>query len=251
MSPVLGKAIRILEIITADVRGQTAVDVAEAEKIPRQTAHRILRQLEDLELVQREPGSERFTVGPRLKRLALASISKFQQTQVTHTILQELVADVRETCNIGMLDSNQVVYIDRVECDWPLKVHLEPGSHVPVHCTAIGKLLLAHAESGVQRRILAVTKLTKYTENTITDPRRLDLALEEIRERGYSTNNGEDAVGLVALAVPVKDPRGDVIAGLAVHAPDARVPLKTMLSLRPRMETAAARIGSVLFDTDH
>lgn len=163
-------------------------------------------------------------------------------------MLDALVAELGETCNIGVLDGGEVLYVDRVECHWPLRVQLRPGSRVPVHCTAIGKLLLAHLGAAQRRQLLATLPLTPFTPNTLVTVPELDRALERIRHDGVSINREEDSLGLNAMAVPVRGSDGKVLAGLAVHAPTARLPLERMLECRTRLEDAAARIGKLLFD---
>ena len=90
--------------------------------------------------------------------------------------MTELVETIGETCNIGILDNNDVLYLERVECAWPLRMQLQPGSRVPPHCTGIGKMLLASLESRARKRLVSNLPLKRYTEKTITD--RGDLLAE-------------------------------------------------------------------------
>ncbi len=243
------KALSVLEIITAEIRPLSVVDISEELGLPRQTVHRVVRQLEELGLVRKDASRERYIAGDRLRSLALRTISSTQSTRGTHAILQSLVDTVNETCNIGMLDGHEVIYIDRVECDWPLRVQLKAGSHVPVHCTAIGKLLLAHLDQDGRGRILETAAMRKYTKYTITDPVHLEAQLEQIAAQGYSINNQEDAVGLIAMAVPVRDPQGDVIAGLAVHAPEPRFSIARAIEHLPMFQAAADKLGIAMMDS--
>lgn len=242
------KAIAILEIVANDVRALSLPDIANQLSMPRQTVHRVVRQLEDVGLLQRDPGRERYSIGTRLNRLALGAISNSHQRGMAHAVLARLVEEIGETCNVGMLNSHEVVYIDRVECDWPLRVQLKPGSRVPVHCTAIGKLLLAHLDPESRHQILSACQLTRFTDHTITDPKKLEANLEEIRSQGYSINYQEDSVGLIAVAVPVRDGHGHVVGGLAVHAPEARLSVGDARSLLPKLNQAADKIGNTLFN---
>ena len=190
----------------------------------------------------------RTRVGPRLKTLAINTVSAGNATG-TRAILQDLVGEINETCNVGILDDHEVLYIDRVECDWPLRVQLQAGSRVPVHCTAIGKLLLAHQEEDAQKRILKTADLRRYTKHTITNPGVLEAQLAQIVAQGYSINNQEDAIGLIALAVPVRNSDGQVIAGLGVHAPEPRFNIKQALDRLAVMRMAADRLQNVLSDS--
>lgn len=244
------KAFAILDCVTSDVRPLGIVDIAEELGLPRQTVHRVIKQLEELALLKRDPVRDRYAAGDRLRGLALSTISSSQGTRATHSLLKQLVDEINETCNVGMLDGNQVIYIDRAECDWPLRVQLKAGSHVPAHCTAIGKLLLAFLPVEQRERIISTMEFRKFTKYTITEPAILEAQLDQIAAQGYSINNQEDAVGLIAMAVPVRDPQGEVIAGLAVHAPEPRFPIARAIQTLPLFQTFAARIGEALFAND-
>jgi IclR family transcriptional regulator, acetate operon repressor len=243
----ISRSVELLEAVSRHLRPLGVQELALELNLPRQSVHRLVSQLEALGLVSREPGSDRFSVGPRLRSLSLSCISSYQQTSGTHQILTNLVGEIGETCNVGMIDGNQIVYIDRVECEWPLRVQLRPGSRVPVYCTAIGKLLLAFAESRPRQKILASVELRPLTDNTITDPVLLDLAFEEIRVRNFSLNREEDAVGLVAIAVPIRDPSGAVVAGLGMHAPTARMSVERAKGFLPKMRAAAEEMAAAIF----
>ena len=244
------KAIAVLEHVTRELRPLGVVDIAAELGLPRQTVHRVIRQLERLKLVQKEPGRERYVSGDRLRALAINTISTSQAIRSSHSILQGLVAEISETCNLGMLDGQEVIYIDRVECDWPLRVQLKAGSHVPIHCTALGKLLLAHKSHDSRSSIIQTLELKRYTKYTITDPTLLEAQLDQITMQGYSINNQEDGIGLIAMAVPVKDARGEVLAGLAVHAPEARFPVSAAIEHLPAFQKAAEKIGRSMFQID-
>ncbi len=242
----LQKALSVLETIVQDIRPLGVVDIADELNVPRQSAHRIVRQLEQLGLLRKDLSRERYTPGPRLRTLAINTLSSAQSTRGTHSILQQLVDEINETCNIGMLDGNEIIYIDRAECDWPLRVQLRPGSHLPIHCTAIGKLLLANLGAEQREQILRTMDMRRFTKNTITDPQMLEAQLEQIAAQGYSINNQEDAVGLIAIAVPIRDPNGAIVAGLGVHAPEPRYSIAKAINDLPRFQAAAERIGKAL-----
>lgn len=237
------RSIELLEALSSHKRPVSVQELALELEVPRQSAHRLVTQLESLDLISREPGSERFSIGSRMRSLALSCMSNYLQTSASHGVLTALVGTVGETCNVGMLDGNQVFYLDRVECDWPLRVQLRAGSRVPAYCTAIGKLLLAFSDKDTRAKLLAGTDLQQLTDNTITDPNLLESVFEEIRSKDFSINNEEDSVGLIAIAVPIRDTSGKVIAGLGVHAPTARMPVERAKGLLPKIRASAEMIS--------
>lgn len=241
----LRKALSGLELFAQEPRPLSPSEVAGQLGMSRQAVHRLLRQLEELELILRLP-DDRYMLGPRAKKLAIDVIGATQISATTHTILENVVGLVGETCNMGMLDGTEVVYIDRVECNWPLRAPLRPGSKVPCHCTAIGKLMLAHLPLRRRERLLAALPLDRYTDFTITDREAFADHLREIRKQGYSINNQEDSLGLIGLAVPVRNQANAVIAGLAIHGPEVRLSIEKAETYLDDLHAAAAQLGEAL-----
>jgi len=246
-SSAVEKAITVLELLASETRAVSAPDIADQLETSRQTVHRILAQLEHLGLVGRDASRERFLLGVRFNDLALAGITNGHQNKSCHLLLTELVNTVNETCNLGVLDGSEVIYIDRVECNWPLRMQLQPGSRVPAYCTAIGKLLLAHLPDEALEHYLETVRPTRFTNNTITDPRQLAKSFGEIRRKEFAINDQEDYVGLIAIAVPVRNSDGRVMAGLAVHGPEVRMSTDQATKLAPTLHKTAARIGKAFF----
>jgi IclR family acetate operon transcriptional repressor len=242
----LGKAMAMLEAVIDNDYPVTLPDLARRLDMPRQTAHRVVRQLVDLGLLQRDLVQDQYSIGKRMNRMARRALQHLSYAGAAHAVLVELMERLGETCNLGILDGHEVLNVDRVECNWPLRVQLQPGSHVPLHCTAIGKLLMAWMPEASCDRLLKALKLDRLTESTLTDRRALERAFAEIREFGYSINNEEYALGLIAVAVPVRDAEGKVVAGLAIHAPAVRMSLDAAAKNLPLLENAAARIQDVL-----
>lgn len=197
-------------------------------------------------MVQHEPLHDSYLVGHRFKQLSLAALSAAQRSGAGHEVLADLVSRVGESCNLGVLDGREVVYIDRVECDWPLRLQLQPGSRLPAHCSAMGKLLLAFLEPEVCDRLLGAAPLMRHTANTETDPKRLRRELERIRSEEVSINDQEYMAGLLGIAVPIRDGQGRVSAGLAVHAPVARMNRAQAIGHLPALRAAAAKLGDIL-----
>jgi DNA-binding IclR family transcriptional regulator len=159
-----------------------------------------------------------------------------------------LVASLGETCNFTTMSGTEVLYLDRVETRWPLRLHLEPGSRVPLHSTASGKLFLANLPPDRRRRLLETLPLTTDTPSTITSIVRLEEECATILRRGYSTDNEEFLLGLIAVAVPVTTPSGGMVAAIACHAPCARMPLRDAVARLPEMREAARKIGATFSD---
>lgn len=241
----LEKSLAIIEVITEQTQSIGLPDLTARLDLPRQTIHRILLQLEAIGMITRDPSRDRFSVGPRLSHLAINTLLSANQSAPIRAVLQDLVDDIRETCNVGVLDGLDFIYLERIESDWSLRVHLQAGSKVPAYCTSGGKALLAFSPTDLRRRLFKSRTLRRYTDSTITSPEDLERELATCRDTGYSTNDQEFNVGIVGVGVPIFDQGGRPVAALACHAPVARVSLDEMLGHVPKLTAAAKLLAEI------
>jgi IclR family acetate operon transcriptional repressor len=225
------------------------LDIIAALKLPKATAYRLVDWFVTQGYLSREPGRRRLIVGPKLTNLAFGALSSSMRHDTPHVVLQRLVHTLNETCNIGTLLNGEVVYLDRVEAEhWPLRLHYTIGSLVPLHCSAIGKLFLALAASPRRRRLLQCLDLRRFTDTTITDGGRLDAELRQIRKEQVSFDREEYLVGVVCMAVPVIGKNGEMLAALAIQAPEARMNVQTARRHLPALRSAASELAEIFQD---
>ena len=240
------RTLRLLATLADTGRPMTLADLVAALDLPKATAHRLCSQLLASGFVARDVNERDFVVGPALRKLALDTLNHGSLRGLRHELLATLVAQVGETCNFTTLDGARVLYLDRVEAPWPWRLTLDVGAHVPLHCTASGKLFLAYMSDNQRAAMLRTLELNPATEHTITTVKALRAECETIRERGYSFDREEFVLGLVAMAVPVRDGTGEVRAAMAVHAPAARMPRALARERLPLMQQAAERMAQLL-----
>jgi IclR family acetate operon transcriptional repressor len=221
-------------------------DLVHALGLPKATMHRICSQLLESGFLARDVNENHFVVGPALRKLALDTLNHGTLRGLRHAVLTDLVEQVGETCNFTTLDGAQVLYLDRVEAAWPWRLTLDVGAHVPLHCTASGKLFLALMEGKSRDALLSTLTLKRMTDHTIVTPQGLRAECAQIAERGHSFDREEFVAGLIAAAVPVRDSHGHVRAAMAVHAPTTRMSMDDMIARLPALEAAAARMGALL-----
>jgi IclR family acetate operon transcriptional repressor len=193
--------------------------------------------------VIRESNGRAYAPGPRLARFGLEILRHDSVAAARRTILRRLVREVGETCNLAMLSKGELVYIDRVEAEWLLRLHLPVGGALPVHCSASGKLLLALKPAAERAQFVNLLPLTRYTDRTICDRQLLAAEFDRIAATGYSVDNEEFVLGVACVAVPVKAADGEVVAAVAVHAATARLPLTRAIEFVPTLNEAAAAIA--------
>ncbi|MGH9354050.1 MAG: IclR family transcriptional regulator [Terriglobia bacterium] len=242
------KPFAFLEAIGRAQRPLSISELSSALNVPQPTTHRIVHMLESGGLLEREPGGRRYAPGVRLVRLGFGLVAASVRTASRRTILERLSNDLGETCNFGVVVGNYLMYVDRVEAAWPFGLRFEPGSRVPLHCTAMGKLLLSFLSPEQRRQVLNAGPLQRYTDHTTTDPLVLEKELERIRQSEISADNQEFLTGVVCVAVPVRTREGTVIASLAVSAPLARVSMSRAMQDVPRLRAAAQQMSDSLGD---
>ena len=234
------RSLRLLGLLAAEGRALTLAELALRLGLPKATAHRLCAQLLEGGHLARDTDARAFTVGPALRRLAFDTLN--------HGVVrgQNLVAQVGETCNFTTLDGTEVLYIDRGEAQWPLRLTLDVGSRVPLHCTASGKLFLAHLPEAQRDTLIERLPLEKMTRNTLVTAEALKAECAQIVQQDCSYDREEFMAGLLAVAVPVRDAEGGVRAAIAVHGPTARLSLAQARAALPALRHAAQRMGPLL-----
>lgn len=245
-SSASARSLAILEAVSRMGKPVSAIELSPALGLPKATVHRMLLLLEELGFLQREPGTRRFIVGDRLTKLSLEALINMPRKAERHTILQRLVDEVQETCNVTVLVGNEVAYIDRVECHWPLRTHFHIGSRVPIHCGASGKLYLSLMPAAKRSRILRSAPLKPYTDLTVLDPDLIEQELKQIRATRIGIDVEEFVHGLIGLAVPVMDSQGRICATVSMHAPTLRVTRDSVLAFVPALRCAADAFAATL-----
>jgi IclR family transcriptional regulator, acetate operon repressor len=239
------KAFGVLEVLVRTGRAVTLSELMQATELPKPTLHRTLALFEEAGFLAREPGGRAYIVGERLSRFALDVLRGEGAAAERRAILRRVVSEITETCNLAVLKKGVLIYLDRVEAPWPLRLHVpEGGGALPPHCCASGKLLLAHLPAAERQRLLELLPLERFTERTITERAVLESELDRIVSTGYAVDNEEYVLGVACVAVPVRGRSGEVIASLAVQGATARLPLMRAIEFVPRLKAAASEIGS-------
>lgn len=237
------RAFRVLEAIAQRLDGCSMAEVVTAVELPKQTVHRLVGTLEYAGLVVREPGTRRLQLGNRLERFSIATLMNSPGRAERHAILSAVMESTGETCNLTALAGTDIVYLDRVETSWPLRMMLAPGSHVPLHATSSGKLLASLLPKPQRDRLIKHLTLRSFTENTIIDRAMLEAELRETRRRRIGINRAEHLRGMSGVAVPVMVDRQRACAAVAIQAPEGRMTVDELLVHVPRLREAAAAIG--------
>lgn len=224
--------------------------LAEAIGLPKPTVHRLLATAEEEGFLQRDVDGRSFGPGKRLRRLSGNTLSSQRVRTERLLIMQDLAKATGETCNLAAPSRDAMVYIDRVETHWPLRIQLPIGTRVPFHCTASGKMYLSSLRLDKLDRLLALLDLEAHTARTLVDQDALRAELAETRTRGYATDDGEFMDGMAALAVAIRDTSGRLLTTLSIHAPDQRSGVDGLIDKLPLLSEAARALERLLDQSD-
>lgn len=244
------RALLIVEALANSSEPLSLNELIHTTGIPKSSLIRHLHSLSQAEFIIRLPEQLGYTIGTRSLRLSANALHSTRFSRSARAILKKLVAKINESCNLTILAEDSVRYLVRVESDapWNLQLYVQPNTPVPLHCTASGKLFLAHLALIEQKAYLHRLELKAFTKNSITDVSVLKTELETSKRQGFGIDNEEFVTGMAAIAVPIYDPKDSskVLATVACHAVTARTSLSKLLSYRPVMAQAATEIATLL-----
>ena len=241
---VFDRAFAVLEYVVKVGHPVAAADVAAHLGLPKPTVYRMIENFAAHGFLHRDPSSRRLAIGPRLADFAFETLRASIQYAPRRTILKGLMDEIGETANIGALDGGDIVYLDRVEAKhWPLRLNFHIGSRVPLHCTAIGKLFLAYMPERQCHALLGKLDLHQFTPHTISSVEALQVELATIRSEGLSLDREEYISGVVCIAAPIFNAKGELQAGVAIQSPTARITPEDALRHSQRLRHAAQALA--------
>ncbi len=234
------RALSILEVLARD--GEAGVtDIATDLGVHKSTAFRLLATLEAHRLVEQDGERGRYRLGVGNLRLAGATTARLDLVQEARPVCRQLAADTGETVNITVRAETSALYLDQVAGSSALQSHNWVGQHIPLHATSNGKVLLSELDEAQRRK--AVRELPRYTDQTVTSMAKLSAELEHVREQGYAVAVDELETGLTAVAAPIRNAHGDVIASISVSGPSFRLAGDKLDRAIPALLAAALEVS--------
>ena len=240
--------LRLLLVVEEIAKAGTPLkpmQLSAALGLPKPTIHRLLQTAEAEGFLQRDLDGRSYGPGPRLRQIAVHTMSSERLRTGRLAILKSVAEEIGETCNLATPDREGMTYLDRVETKWPLRIQLPIGTQVPFHCTASGKMYLSTLRESTLDAVLNSRPLKSLTERTIVSHDRLRQELADTRKRGYSQDDEEFMLGMTAIAVPVNDSTGRLMATLSVHAPEQRHSVADLARFLPDLKSAAEKLSEL------
>jgi IclR family pca regulon transcriptional regulator len=227
----LAKGFRILEVFDGREPELTLSQIAKRAELDSGTAFRLVKTLVMLGYLRQADNTKRYYLGLKVLDLGFSAISRMDLHASARPILRGLVGQLNEAASIGVLDSSNVVYIERVHAGLArLGVNVRIGSRIPAYCTAMGHSILAHLPFEQRVGILNMQERVKLTPRTPVTIPEIEERLEQVRRIGYALSDQDSVSGLRVLAVPILDADGHPYAGVSVAAPSVASSLEDFVA---------------------
>jgi IclR family acetate operon transcriptional repressor len=242
----LAKALALIEAMAFSPHPLTAVHLSRALKITRPTIYRILKTLAQHEFVTREDNGPFYRLSFKLLDLGHRVLEQTDLIEATRPILRKLSAECRETVHLAVPQEGGMVYLDKLEGSGPFCTNSRIGRTVPMHCTSLGKAVLAFLPPQKAQAALIRRGMPRYTPRTIVGMSAMARELARIRRQGYAIDDVEFEEGVRCTGAPILDHRGIPIAAISVSAPVSRMPLAKAHEVGVMLREAGARASRAM-----
>lgn len=246
----LERGLKVLEVLAASSSPLTLSEIAQAMGTNKTTATRFCYTLTQLGYIKRD-AHLRYHLTPHVLSLGYASIRSSGWIKSARYFIEELSGEINETVNLSILDKNEIIYLVRSKTEKILPYDLMIGSKLPIHCTSMGKVLLAFGSEDKKRDLLDTLELKSFTHRTIVTKNDLVDEIEKIRKRGYAISDEEISVGLRSIAAPVFSKNGYAIAATNIAVPTKRYTVEDLkIKFAPKILNLAKLIGQSLREVE-
>jgi len=242
----IGKALDVLELFLGKDDEIGLSEIARLTGMNVSTAHRVARTLLKRGYLNQRQKRQKYSLSTKLLQFSHVLNQRMKVRDIASPILDGLNKMVGESVNIAILDQNEAVYIEHIESNQNLRTFTRVGNRVPLHCTGVGKVFLAHMNGEELEKALNDKGLAAYTQNTITDVKELKRELTIVRREGVSTDDEETEIGVRCIASPVKNSTGSVVAAISVSGPSVRLSPKRIQEIKPLVKSCALEISRAL-----
>ncbi|UNX55067.1 IclR family transcriptional regulator [Georgenia sp. TF02-10] len=243
---MVGKALELLTLLGEDPDGATLSELSRRSGFPTSTAHRLLATLLQEDFVRLDPQTKRYSLGLRLYQLGATVSARRGLGGVALPLLRTLSRRTGEASLMSVLDGEHQLYVHHIEGSHGVGVKGETGTLGPLHCTAMGKCLVAFADRETRAHLVEHLELTRFTDRTITDRARFRAEIAAVRKAGFAVVDEEHEQGVRTIGVPVLGADGTALASLSVPAPAYRLQVRDLLGFLPALREAAAELAVLL-----
>jgi len=237
----LDRAFAVLDLLATSSTPLGLAEIADALGLHKSTAHRFLMVLERHRMVERALAGK-FRLGLRLCDLGGRAIEQFDLRDRAQLHLKTLVAEVEETAHLCIMEKTHMVYIDKQEPERSIRMISRVGASSPIHCTAVGKAILATMTRSRVEELLPELQLERFTRRTMTSREALLKELERTSRRGYAVDDEEREEGVRCAGVAILDGHGEAVAAVSISGPSFRVTMQKIPQIAGKLMTCVKGI---------
>jgi len=243
---VLDKSLSVLELLLQKSSSMNMTELSEKLGFYPSTIHRILDTLKHWGYVEQDPHTQKYQLGLKALELGMAKLHQMDLVREATPYLKELVNQCNETVHLGVLEEGEVLYLAKEESSQTIRMISYVGKRAPLHCTALGKVLLTYLPEGERKKILGKRELPRFTEKTITNKEELEKELSKVKKQGFALDRGENEKDVRCIAVPIRNHQGKVIAALSISSPAYRTDINQQSHLKEALLTVSKKISKRL-----
>lgn len=238
------RAADVFELFLASQQELSLKEISEKLGLSKSTIHGIIKTLEYRGYLQQNPDDLKYRLGLKLFELGNKVSNQFDIGKIARPIMKELVETLMETVHLVVFERGEVIYIEKLDGPRSLRIYSQIGKRAPIHCTGVGKSILAFQAEEEIDRILANEILEPFTDYTMTDKPAIKNQLETIREQGYAIDDEEIELGLKCVAAPIFNHQGRVIAAISCASPKVRLTDEKLAEVIKEIKQAAFLIST-------
>ena len=236
------RAVKILDVLSSE--GEKSVtEISTILSFPKSSVHEITSTLLATGILEKDSDRNKYSLGLKLFELGKQAQANLEISKVAIPSLRSLHEQFDETVHLTVLDRKEVLYIECFESTKQLRTYSVIGIRAPLHCTAVGKAILAYLDDGEVEEIIRSMGLPRFTQNTITDRERLNAEVRKIRNSGFATDVMEHEEGVCCVGAPVRNHTGQVVASISVSGPSQRMTAARIEEIAPLVMERAAEIS--------
>jgi len=238
----LTRGLSILESLAKAEGGLTLTDIGQRVQLPPSSVHRLLATLEKMGYVYQAGELGRWYVGLQAFAVGSSFLASRDFVAQSHPYMRRLMDQSGETVNLAILDGTEAVFVDQVQCREMMRTIVKLGSRAPLHASGVGKAMFASLPDDQIDAILKVRGLPRITGNTITTPETMWASVRVIRQRGWSFDDEEHALGTRCVAAPIYDEHAETLGAISLAGPSSRLPDERIRQLGPLVAHTAEEL---------
>jgi IclR family KDG regulon transcriptional repressor len=236
------RAVQILDVLGSE--GERSVtEISKRLNYPKSSVHEIVSTLLEAGILEKDNDRNRYSLGLKLFELGKQAQANLEISKAAIPSLRGLQVQLDETVHLTVLDGNEVLYTECFESTKRLRTYSVIGIRAPLHCTAVGKAILAYLDEGEVDNFIRTMGLPRFTENTITDRKRLNAEMRKIRDCGFAIDDMEHEDGVRCVGAPVRNHMGEIVASISVSGPSQRMTFSRLKEIAPLVMDRAGEIS--------